>query len=420
MNGLEFSLCPGTQNRAKKMKLTSEQQKELANFPAPLRALIERELEAGNSIEEVGHSFPAPPAGAYFRMTKKVTTRPRVSGSGLDFYDRNSSSYSGEFTDAKRFYFVIEPPNPPPPEPDMDAIRAEMAAKVAKSDALRRVALEAERTARIAAESKRYSSYEAADTKAPRESRHTGKTEKGARLPANAVLQSSTKTSAKWLLHFQDRRPPQEIQFTLERMFKVLMPPRMEQGKLVCSGTVKNTGVPYPVVLTFEAAKPRTNCYSLRVQADWSDTDEKHHEYFQNTSASWFDFWTRDFMRASPPEPKAGSAKRYQELCEAALNAEAHLNSVEAIQQNIIAKMKRGLGFSIAHKEGGTRIHWDKNRFVRSDYGESNETTEYTSEADFLKFLRQFYDWDTRTSIYPDRPSDFDAWKIILRLQNTK
>ena len=54
------------------MKLTTEQQKELANFPPTLRALVERELEVGNSIEEVGHSFPAPPAGAYFKMAKVI------------------------------------------------------------------------------------------------------------------------------------------------------------------------------------------------------------------------------------------------------------------------------------------------------------------------------------------------------------
>jgi hypothetical protein len=105
------------------MSLTPEQKIELAQFPPELRALIELELAAGNSIVEVGHSFPAPPAGAYFKLANKVTTRPRVSGSGLQFYERNSSVYSGEFTDAERFHFVIEPPNPLPSEPDMDAIR---------------------------------------------------------------------------------------------------------------------------------------------------------------------------------------------------------------------------------------------------------------------------------------------------------
>jgi hypothetical protein len=41
----------------------------------------------------------------------------------LDFYERNGFSHAGEFTDAKRFYFVLEPACPPPSEPDMDAVR---------------------------------------------------------------------------------------------------------------------------------------------------------------------------------------------------------------------------------------------------------------------------------------------------------
>jgi hypothetical protein len=133
-----------------------------------------------------------------------------------------------------------------------------------------------------------------------------------------------------------------------------LMPPRMQGGKLVCGGKVKMTRAPYSLLLTFEAALPKTNYYSLRVEASWVDSAEKYHEYHQKTSGGWFDLWTRDFMRSSPPAPDAGSAKRYQELCDAALNAEKHLNSVEAIQQVIIEGMKRGCGFSTAHKEGGT------------------------------------------------------------------
>ncbi len=106
------------------MSIPAEYMKELAAFPDALRRLIGAELAAGNTIVELSSCFPAPPAGAYVLLAKHVTTRPRESGDGLDFYDRNSSSYSGEFTDEKRFYFVLEPPNPPEPEPNMDEIRA--------------------------------------------------------------------------------------------------------------------------------------------------------------------------------------------------------------------------------------------------------------------------------------------------------
>src|SRR5580765_5672103 len=95
----------------------------VAEFPPVLRRLLEAELAGGNEIAEIASCFPAPPAGAYVKLARPITTRPRTKGEGLDFYDRNSSIYSGEWTDANRFFFVLEPPNPPEPEPDMDAIR---------------------------------------------------------------------------------------------------------------------------------------------------------------------------------------------------------------------------------------------------------------------------------------------------------
>jgi hypothetical protein len=92
-------------------------------MPQALRSLVEAELAAGNEIVEVGHSFPAAPVGCYVKLARPVSTIPRASSEGIDFFDRNTSTYSGEFADAKRHFFVLEPPNPPPPEPDMDAIR---------------------------------------------------------------------------------------------------------------------------------------------------------------------------------------------------------------------------------------------------------------------------------------------------------
>src|SRR5271157_2414874 len=80
-------------------------------MPTKLRELLEVEIEAGNTIVEVGHNFPAPPAGAYFKLSKPVSTRPRESGDGIEFYDRANPYYSGEYSDAKRFYFILEPPH---------------------------------------------------------------------------------------------------------------------------------------------------------------------------------------------------------------------------------------------------------------------------------------------------------------------
>jgi hypothetical protein len=105
------------------MKIPPQHIKDVESMPLELRSLVEAELAAGNEILEVGHSFPAAPVGCYVKLARPVSTRPRASGGGIDFFDRNTSIYSGEFADTKRYFFVLEPPNPPPPEPDMDAIR---------------------------------------------------------------------------------------------------------------------------------------------------------------------------------------------------------------------------------------------------------------------------------------------------------
>ena len=113
------------------MIIPKDYQKDFDAFPAGLKRLLQDELAAGNEVAEFGHGFPAPPAGAYIKLTKPLLSRPRASGGGIDFYDRNMPSYSGEITDSKRFFFLLEPPRPPEPEPDMDAIREAIRAKQA-------------------------------------------------------------------------------------------------------------------------------------------------------------------------------------------------------------------------------------------------------------------------------------------------
>lgn len=111
------------------MKIPDQFAKEVAKFPEVLRELIEAELAAGNAIAELSYSFPAPPVGAYVKLARPVSSRPRETAGGIDFYDRNGSLYSGEFTDAKRHFWVLEPPHSREPEPDMDAIRAALRAR---------------------------------------------------------------------------------------------------------------------------------------------------------------------------------------------------------------------------------------------------------------------------------------------------
>ncbi len=83
---------------------------EIEALPGVLRTLLEAELAAGNEIVEVGHSFPAPPTGAFFKLSKPLLTRERKSGDGIDYRARNGTLCSGEITDGARRYFLMEPP----------------------------------------------------------------------------------------------------------------------------------------------------------------------------------------------------------------------------------------------------------------------------------------------------------------------
>jgi hypothetical protein len=379
------------------MNLTPEHQKELAQFPAALKALVEAELAAGNTIVEIGGGHPAPPVGACVKLANKVSTRARDSGDGLDFYERNSSSYSGEFTDAKRFFFVLEPPNPPPPYPDMDAIRKSLEPK---PDPLARLA-QREAGSRV----------DCADDDPP-----TSRPRAEKPAPADKALTTTeSATGARRLLYFRDRRPPQEVQFALERELMVLFAGAMDEGQLRLLARGYVNGACYFFELRFEAATLLQNCYSLRVEGSWAEHPVAHHEYFRKTSESWFKLWTRDLRPANPPKAGATSSGRYRKLAEAALKAEAQLDSVPAIQQAIVAGLMRGGTFATSHKEGGTNIFWRDGKFIRSDYGEYPDHKTFSDEAEFLKMLRRFCQFDvTRNSGTKPLP-EFDEWKLILR-----
>lgn len=111
-------------------EITAQHAEALAAFPPELRTLIDAELAAGNTLVELAGGFPAPPAGLYVKLSRMVTTRPHASGDGVTYFDRGYPGYSGEWADARRFFFVLEPPRPQPPDPDMNAIRAQANAGV--------------------------------------------------------------------------------------------------------------------------------------------------------------------------------------------------------------------------------------------------------------------------------------------------
>ena len=371
---------------------------QLAEFPAPLRALIEAELQDGNTIVAIENGFPAAPCGASVKLAQAVKEERRRSVGEVVFYARNNSSYAGEFTTQERHFFVLEPPLPPPPDPDMDAIRK---AHEPKPDVLSQLAQrETGSGLTIGKELVQERPAAAPD-------------------PTRALTITETATSAKRLLHFRDHRPPHAIQFALERDLMTLFTAAMQNDRLIMVATAKVVGAQYAFELRFVAAMPHINCYSLQVETSWADAAPTHHDYYRHTADSWFRFWTRDFQPADPPVAEQAPSERYQNMCAASLNAEAHLDSVPALQQTIVAAMKRGARFTTSHKEGGTNLSWNGEHFVRSDHGDYPDHITYASEGHFLDALRKFYDQETSQNVYPEKVSDLVAWKLILRLLRT-
>jgi hypothetical protein len=387
------------------MSITPEQEVELVKFPAVLRMLVEKEVASGNSIVEIGHSSPAPPAGAYVKLANKVSTRARADGDGVSFYERYSSTSSGEFTDAQRFYFVLEPPNPPPEELDMDAIRKSNEPQTNLPEIDSRIIRAQDAEAKLES---------AVNPPPEREASHA----KRPIIESDDSLALSIEESAigsTRVLHFKDKRPPHEVQFALERSLKTLFTSSMNGGTLCLRAKAKIVGADYDLLLRFEAALPGWNFYSLRSDASWGELPSDHADYYRTTSGSWFAHWTSNFVAASRPLTNKGSEERYYQLCEEALNAENHLESVAAIQQTIVAAMKKGARFCDSHKEGGTNIYWYAERFIRSDYGDNPDHQNFTDEIEFLKMLRQFCHWEVTRNSGKEQLSEIDVWRLILR-----
>lgn len=229
-----------------------------------------------------------------------------------------------------------------------------------------------------------------------------------------------TTTGATWVLDFRDRRPPHEIQFALERDLMVLFTPAMDYGRLTLRAHAGLVGAAYAFELSFEAALPRRNCYSLRVQTSWDEQPRTNNDYYRKTSESWFRFWTRGFTGAQPPAEDAGPPALYQQLCSEALQAAGNPGTIPGLRQTIIAAMKHGACFATSHKEGDTRLSWRDGTFVRTDSGEYPAHRKFCSEDEFLTSLRQFYDLEIPKHIHPGSASELTAWKLILRLLQTK
>jgi hypothetical protein len=101
--------------------MTLDPEQVLKRFPPVLRALVEAERAAGNTIVEFGGGHPAPPVGELIKLASALRT---PLPHGLTAEVRNSSLYHTGITDDQRQFWILTAPHQAPAEPDMDAIRA--------------------------------------------------------------------------------------------------------------------------------------------------------------------------------------------------------------------------------------------------------------------------------------------------------
>ena len=77
--------------------------------------------------------------------------------------------------------------------------------------------------------------------------------------------------------------------------------------------------------------------------------------------------------------------------------------------------MRDGKSFRAAHHEGGSRLDFNGTVYRYVTYGEEESETEYATDGDVLKFIRNFYDWESRKETFPHRPPEVEVWNYIQR-----
>ncbi|HYW32466.1 MAG TPA: hypothetical protein VE869_13235 [Gemmatimonas sp.] len=356
--------------------IPDKHQNELDTFPPVLAELVYAELASGNSIVEIGHSFPAPPSGAFVALARQVSTRPRSAGGGLSFRARNSAISSGEFTDAERRYFVIEPPVETP-APDMDAIRRQHDGMPDAVTAL------SERPA--------------------------------VARPEPTPMQPAAAAGVEYLVHFRDARAFHEIQCLFESRLLVLFSVGVDAGMLRARANANVNGAQYAFVLQLESAGTSAHAYSLRITGSWAHFGAEYDDYFRGTSKSWCGLWTRNLVIADSPRDANTATTRYRELSDAALRAASEYRTVAEVQQAILAALRSGAKFVSSNKEGNTVIAWRHHRFMRVEDGENPGSETYADEATFLTRLEQFHRAEITRNASDGTLAALDAWKLILR-----
>jgi hypothetical protein len=194
--------------------------------------------------------------------------------------------------------------------------------------------------------------------------------------------------------------------------------PRVQEGGLEFEATSKCNGLPCRFRLVYVSAEEKSNFYVLHLQMSWSHMPAEYYDYYGKTAQSWFDLWSEGFDRGGVEEPPFLRGTEYEARVEEALSEAKRLAGVAEIQGEILAALRGGATFATAHKEGGTRIRFEGGRFLRIDYGESEARESFAADAEFLAFLRRFFDSETSRGAATEKFPEEIVWRLILRLLN--
>jgi ketosteroid isomerase-like protein len=214
-------------------------------------------------------------------------------------------------------------------------------------------------------------------------------------------------------LDFIDSRTPYAILATFERDIRTAFSPTINDDKLSFQGQASFGCIQYAFELIFKAARPEHNHFHFAMKASWNSLPDSYQDYCRKTVASWFALWTSDFTPSHEGSEILNDEHRYRLLCDEVAAALQQIATIPLIQQVIVSSMKRGAFFSTSHKEGGSRIVWHTDHFIRTDIGDNPDVKRFAFESDFLDMLYRFYHTDATCS--STQLPELIIWRLILR-----
>lgn len=89
---------------------------------------------------------------------------------------------------------------------------------------------------------------------------------------------------------------------------------------------------------------------------------------------------------------------------------------IHTVQQEILASLRRGKILTNCHKEGITKMCFERDRFVQSTEGDYSHRQEYPDETKFLAAVWTTHSWRVTGGTDPNLSPELEVWKGILGL----